>query len=588
MKTNIKSNRRSGYALLTVLCMAAISLIILAASVRRTSGVANLNDRNNVYLQCQNAAEAAVEKVVARMSYDFHASGVGAVANNLSIYRGYTPTVGENSYWANFQFSDGSTAGKTYVQLVTNYAGPMPSQFPGLQTMTGPIYRIRSIASRTEGGNTVSASIQQDLLLALVPLPQWAIFGNARVEFSTCATMTVNGRVHVNNDLWVGTSASLDFNGAVTTTGTVTAPGYGTDPTKWATDFNAGYATNRPTVSLNFNTTNAHSLIDIPPGSVTPTSDEGKQLLYNNANIVVLVSNSLVTLRLQAAPSTASVPGADPSPTVITSATNTVALSTNLPFLTITNKFFDQREASKTNITTQIDIKAYGNWIKTNSRVLAKFPSGTYPTVLYVADNRTVNSKAMTSVRVANATVLPSNGSLGFSLATPNPLYVWGNYNCTNASYLGTTNTSATVPSALMADSVTVLSPGWKDANSGSGLSARTAQNTTVNACLMAGMVPSTGTFTKSSDFQNGKFSGGIHNYTRLLENWSGKNLTLNTSILYLYSSQSATNQFIWPGTYYNAPTRKFSYDLNFMRLDRQPPGIPTALVATRVNWSTQ
>jgi hypothetical protein len=585
MKTNLNSNGQSGYALLTVLVMSAISLVILAATVRRTSGVANLNERNNLYLECQNAAESAVEKVVARMSYDFHASGVGAVANNLSIYRGYTPTVAENSYWANFQFSDGSTAGKTSVQMLTNYSGPMPSQFPGLQTMTGPIYRIRSVASRTEGGNTVSATIQQDLLLALVPLPQWAIFGNAKVEFSTCAAMTVNGRVHVNNDLWVGTSASLDFNGAVTTTGTVTAPGYGTDPTKWGTDFNAGYATNRPTVSLNFNTTNAHSLIEIPPASVTPTSDAGKQLLYNNANVVLLVSNTLVTLRVQTAPNTASVPGADPSPVELTSTNTPTALAANFPFLTLTNKFIEPREASKTNLLTQIDIAKYGTWIKTNNSVKGKYPSGTYPTVLYVADNRTVNSKQMTSVRVANAASLPENGGVGFSLATPNPLYVWGHYNCTNSSYLGTTNTTATVPSALMSDAVTVLSPKWADSTSTSKTSA---DPTTVNACLMAGMVPSTGTFTKTSDFQNGKFSGGIHNYTRLLENWSGKNLTLNTSILYLYTSQSATNQFKWPGTYYDAPTRQFSYDLNFMRLDRQPPGIPTALVATRVNWSTQ
>ena len=163
MKTTPLSKLRSdGYALITVLAIVAVSLIIVAASVRRTSGTANLNERNNMYVECQNAAEAATEKVVARMAYDFHANGVAAVQNNLdSIYRASVPN--EDARWSAFTFSDGQTANRTSVQKVQDYAGAMPSQFPGLNTMSGPIYRIKSVVTRTEGRNTVSATVQQEI-----------------------------------------------------------------------------------------------------------------------------------------------------------------------------------------------------------------------------------------------------------------------------------------------------------------------------------------------------------------------------------------------------------------------------------------
>ena len=131
-----------------------------------------------------------------------------------------------------------------------------------------------------------------------------------------------------------------------------------------------------------------------------------------------------------------------------------------------------------------------------------------------------------------------------------------------------------------MSDAITILSGNWKDSASSGSLSSRTASSAdTVNAAMLAGVVPSTGS-------SSSQFSGGVHNYPRLLENWSSSTLWLNTSIISLYNSQKATTQFQNPGVYYNPPTRKFSYDLNFTRPDRQPPGIPTALVFIRNSYA--
>jgi hypothetical protein len=190
-------------------------------------------------------------------------------------------------------------------------------------------------------------------------------------------------------------------------------------------------------------------------------------------------------------------------------------------------------------------------------------------------------------VRLSHASRLPYNSNIGFSVATPNPLYVWGNYNTTtnrgavgtNASMsIGSTTNGFTVPSALISDAITILSSNWNDSLSASAYTSRTAANTTLNAAIVTGNVPSTGTSAST-------FSGGVHNLTRLLENWSGYTLTYNTSIVCLYSSQMATTQFQMPGAYYSPPTRNWGFDPTFYNPAREPPGIPVALVPIRFNW---
>jgi hypothetical protein len=580
-----KNGARAGYALLMVMGVTAVAMIILAATLSRELSTAKMNRRSNEYSVMVNAAEAAVEKIVARMGYDFQNNGLGAIEGNVSLYQASIPD--EDPYWSTFAFSDGNGhANATYVAKLTNaYSGPLPSQYPGLFTSQAPIYRVLSNARLATGG-VVTGTAQEDVLLALVPLTQYAIFYNGLLEFSTCATMTVNGRVHANGSVYTGTGASLTFNGTVTTTGTISSPAWNGQGPSWADKgtYNGSpqSRTNVPSVSLTIGTTNVHDSIDVPPTGETAMSSKGQTRLYNEAQTVLLVSNTAVTMKIQAGLNY-QVPGADSSPLYVTSTNTPSALATNFPFLTTTNSFTDQRE-NKTVQTTQIDVGKYAQWAKTNSSILSKFPtgSGTYPTILYVADNRTTNSSQIPGVRLVNGAATPVNGGLGWSVATPDPLYVQGNYNCPNSAYLSSTNTTTALPCALMSDALTILSGAWTDSKSSSSYTGRPASDTTVNAAILTGVVPSTG----SSSTQ---FSGGVHNLPRLLEDWNSPNtrtLWLNTSIMNLFTSKIATHQFVNPGTYYDPPTRKFSYDLNFLDPAKQPPGVPCALVLVRLNWA--
>ena len=432
----------------------------------------------------------------------------------------------------------------------------------------------------------------------------FAIFYYGLLEFSGGATMIVNGRVHASGPIYVGTSASLTFNATVTTASGLSAPLVGStgwtpsNPSTWNTFFNGnpGYITNATGLDVfKSDWTNFHCMVEIPPANEDPTSPNGMVRLYNSATVILLVTNDIssgtnptVKLTIQTSVN-GTLPGNDPNPLVLLYTNVSPArLSTNLPFLSLTNQFYDQRE-QKTNLVTQIDVGRFSSWVSTNQIVQNKLPlaAGMYPPILYVADRRNVTPRQLAVVRLKNgAQLLHFNMGYGFTPVTPNPLYVWGNYNVqTSASDTNApAGTSNTVPAALISDALTVLSPNWTDSESFTAYSqsatANDAADMIINAAIITGTVASTGTSSTT-------FSGGVHNLPRLLEDWTGRNLWLNTSIIRLWDSQRATNQFRNPAgfnpapvnPYYNPPTRHFSYDTNFLNPYKIPPGVPLFIV---------
>ena len=108
-------------------------------------------------------------------------------------------------------------------------------------------------------------------------------------------------------------------------------------------------------------------------------------------------------------------------------------------------------------------------------------------------------------------------------------------------------------PCAVIADAVNILSNSWVDSNSSASLSSRVASNTTVNAAIVSGIVPSA----------NNYYSGGAENFPRFLETWSGKVshlLWLNGGAL----SKSPVHQSLGSANVYNPPNRQWFFDTNF------------------------
>ncbi|MFM2081549.1 MAG: hypothetical protein RL380_240 [Verrucomicrobiota bacterium] len=580
----------AGYALLVVLLFIAVTIIILAGTVNRTHTNSLLNARNVDYQVNLAAAEAATEKVVAHIMDDFRLGSDATVLGNLGNYRALVPLGSEYGFWTNFTFYDvaGGTS-QTYVERtqVPTWSA-LDYQYKGLSGYAS-IYRVISGVRRVNSRFAMTNYVQQDVQTAGIPLFQFAIFYNSDMEYAGVSTLTVsNGPVHANGDLYLGPTSgnSLTFNDLVGISGQVKLinwAGRTVANMGGSVSYPGGLLTNTTTLALPIGTNNTaaavREVINIPPSGELTNSALGSERFYNKSQLTIIVSNNTLTAWVKK--------GLGDSSIVSIPWTNADGSANIKTFLNTNISFTDQREG-KTILTSQIDIGKFNTWAQTNAVVQSELGitngSGKAPNIVYVADYRTTNASLTTGIRLTNAATLATNNN-GLTFATPNPLYVLGNFNAPNAANLNTTNTIGTMPASLLSDAITILSSAWDDTASTASYTTRTANSTTINAGIVAGVVYSTGSGW-------GQYSGGANNLPRMLETWgSSKTLTINGSLINLYNSVRATGIFKDPsdpsGTYYTPPTRRFNFDLNFRDPLKHPPGTPFLRPTIRVGWAT-
>jgi len=206
-----------------------------------------------------------------------------------------------------------------------------------------------------------------------------------------------------------------------------------------------------------------------------------------------------------------------------------------------------------------------------------------------------------TAVRLLNASDLPNRRDFdptnsflpeGISVATTAAIYTVGHFNAdgTLQSDLSdmTTPESNEVPVAIVADAVNILSSKWDttDHDTGqvvpagdlsSGNSSRpSASNTEVSAAFLTGIVSTTGT-------SNSQYSGGVENYPRFHEKWSGKSLRYRGSIVALFESEVARGT--WNKAKYGAPRREWGFNSMFGSQRRYPPGTPIIRTFRRLDY---
>src|SRR5207247_4159259 len=101
------------------------------------------------------------------------------------------------------------------------------------------------------------------------------------------------------------------------------------------------------------------------------------------------------------------------------------------------------------------------------------------------------------------------------------------------------------------------------------------ATSTTVNAAFLAGIVKTT----------SSSYSGGVENFPRFLENWSGDTLTYNGSMVVLFYSKVATGLWKNTGSYYSPPVRNWTFDVNFLDPRKMPPDRKSTRLNSSHEW---
>jgi hypothetical protein len=257
--------------------------------------------------------------------------------------------------------------------------------------------------------------------------------------------------------------------------------------------------------------------------------------------------------------------------------------------------FYDGREGELKDVL-EIDVDAIDNWVGTdpNRTIEVIYVEFTVPVNINVFDADTrdaiLDGELNPAVRMINGAELPNR----MTVATEQPLYVWGNYNSIDKK-----------PAALAGDGITLLSSIWQDEQNRPTAQAfddcegnvsaafpcaqflsyaslwrnKTAGETWVNAGVLAGHWPTPcdheapGCTGGYADF----YGGGIENFPRFLEEWrlGGTRVSLHYrgALISPFTSQQTTGT--WNGTYYVPPQRDWSFDTDFRDPRLLPPGTP-------------
>lgn len=386
----------------------------------------------------------------------------------------------------------------------------------------------------------------------------FAMFYMDDLELHPSSSLTITGPVHTNGNLYVGTqqftaqapSTSFPTSGRVTYADTFVNGASPKDPTH-STFTQPTFPANQPPMmqstylpfgwNPNLSGTNAnsdtyHDLIERPDTSID--DDISTIRFYNQADFRVLI-NGTTTSELTVYKKNTSG-GYD-------------VVSSGNEYNTIK----DALVASGSNLdqATIQDVREGGS-VRLQSVNIGDISQNVTLGMIYISDT-TAAPGAKRGIRIKNGSrIYPATG---ITIVSDNPVYIQGDFNTgiSPPSNSGTYTSPLAAgytwkPAAIVADAINVLSNNWIDTNP---IASRVASNTTVNAALVTGNVPSDGT----------NYSGGGENFIRFLENWSDKSFTYYGSMVQFWQSQQATGPWSGSSTVYTAPTtNKWFYDIHF------------------------
>jgi hypothetical protein len=181
--------------------------------------------------------------------------------------------------------------------------------------------------------------------------------------------------------------------------------------------------------------------------------------------------------------------------------------------------------------------------------------------------------RALKLVNGAQGNLMPP----GVAVVAENPVYVQGNYNALSTGF-----GNPHVATSIIADAVTLLSNNWNDRNSFTSPqnpAGRDATNTWYRMAVIAGNGrPFPNSQVVNSPPVNFGTDGGIHNFLRFLEDWSGGTVTYRGSIAILYYNRQGVGTFKQAGNdnvYIPPATRTYNFDVEFLQPALLPPRTP-------------
>jgi len=536
----------SGVALVTMMLLLS-ALTLLAVGAMMVSNI-DLQLSSNYYQNSRAfyAAEAGVEKALSDIQTILDGQGTITDADLATI----TPPTLDN-----FSFEEFTLLRSASSFVDTIDSGP----YLGMVSLNQPI----NITSKVVGPGNSSYHIKVSVEGIQIPIFQFGVFYNDSLEVHNGANMDFIGRVHTNSSLFVGTSASTvftKFHRNITVAGDlywfrIWGPSYnrlgiiqieipGPDSaslTKDTRDYignDAGWVDYTNTTFKGRLRTRAHNItpLGMPiPREINPIEIIKRRQAGDGPALRTERLDWKADTRIYSNASLSSIQ-------IMNNAGNPKVLTNPTAITTAYNAFYDDREQRWVDLLV----------VKVSKLTAADIGNG----IVYISIEEQAGRRK--GIKLDSCTTLPGP----MTVCSDNAVYIKGNYNTVNWQ-----------PSAVMADAVNLLSNSWSDAANPLTHTLRAASNTTYYVALIAGDTPNS----------TAQYNGGLENFPRFLENWSGITCTIVGSFINLYLSDYATGAWVYDSPVYTAPTRNWQFDVRFLNFNQLPPGTPSVGSVLRI-----
>ena len=216
---------RSGGALITVIIVTTIISAIVGSLMKWGLADQRINLRHFVLLDARNAAEAATELGAGILAYRWESQS-SVPADDLKknpldeedAYRNELPNYFPSSRY-DFDLAGGSVSrGRFYIHPDDPSFSDDPHK--------GKLVTVQSVDILSKAtvddpllSDDITAYARLTLQVRDAPLFSHAVFYNMDLEFHPGPSMTMNGPVHANGDIWLEATNDLTFTSNVTATG---------------------------------------------------------------------------------------------------------------------------------------------------------------------------------------------------------------------------------------------------------------------------------------------------------------------------------------------------------------------------------
>jgi len=605
------SASRRGIALILVIGMGLVVLALGMAMLTTSSGVLQSTVDVKQRIRSRYAAEAMIAMSIAR------------AVEKANQFFGAALQVDQSPMG-----SLGTGNGERGSATVTNQVDPSQKlsqelitsgRLMGMMGLKIPLL-IEAMGVAPGGAKT---KIDADVRLYQVPIFQFGVFYEGPLEITPGPDMFVYGPVHTNSDAFFRGAGTVTFQGPVTVSGTL-----------WHWYRSSGviryYLTPDTSAFLQPTLTTSMTAINsaTQPAAIggTRNIDDGCEKL----SLPIGGSN----------PRNLLMPRDSMDPDALRFQKFDWKISCNASGVCNPNRFVAGRDAQPSWIKgpRYFFDRREDRWVKVWDFDIATLAASTNrDSIFYLADTITSGvdrgqspSYFLNAFRLVNGSTLPRN----MSIASPNPIYILGNFNLPNASGPCKPADQATVdPSEkycnaqIASDALTLLSPNWPNRSryaagmNGSleqpwdstadhrwttpsggswttepttGVSGAYSGTITVNAAILTGNKASNPNVLPPHNYSESTFDdgyeGGWHNTIRFLEDLSGATVNFKGSFVCMWEAASrgldtTTATISIKGGQYSPPTRVWGFDPRFRNLNNMPPGTPFLATAIFTNW---